>query len=116
MLLNLTNHPSSTWPSIQLSTAMEKYGQITDIPFPQIPPEMPGTELDLLVEQYVQQIRKLDPTAVHIMGELTFTFRMVKVLQPLGYHCIASTTERIASVDEQGIKTSNFRFVQFREY
>ena len=116
MLLNLTNHPSSTWPAIQLSSAIEKYGRVIDIPFPQIPPEMAGTDLNQLVEQYVQQVRKLDPIAVHVMGELTFTFKLVKVLQQLGYTCIASTTDRIATVDENGIKTSTFRFVQFRTY
>ena len=52
---------------------------------------------------------------VHIMGEMTFTFAMVNALHKKGITCIASTTERISS-EENGVKTSEFKFVQFRKY
>lgn len=116
MLLNLSNHTSVNWTGNQINTALLMYLSIQDMPFPHIPPYMNSTDLDLLVEEYEAKIRKADPSAIHIMGELTFTFRLVMRFKELGYRCIASTTERIVSEDGNGNKISNFNFVQFRDY
>ncbi len=116
MLLNLTNHPASSWPENQLIATKKLFGTIEDYPFPQIDPAMDHASLDKLVEDFVQTVRKKDPTAIHIMGELTFTYRLVNRLKELGYRCIASTTTRKVTYDEQGNKISTFKFVQFREY
>jgi hypothetical protein len=116
MLLNLSNHPSAKWTGTQIGEAYLIYLNIEDLPFPQIPPTMNSTELDLLVEEYEAKIRKADPAAIHIMGELTFTFRLVTRLKEIGYRCIASTTERVVTEDGNGTKTSTFTFVQFRDY
>ncbi len=115
MLLNLSNHPSPKWPQNQIVAALALYGEIIDLPFPQISPHLDSDALDMLVEQFELQIRKIDPTVVHIMGEMTFTFRLVKKLMDKGIFCIASTTERISDV-QNGIKSSVFQFVQFRRY
>ena len=116
MLINLSNHPSNNWPKTQSTAAIAAYRQIVDISFPQIPPEISGYELDLLVEKYEHIIRKARPNSVHIMGELTFTFRLVNRLKKIGFNCIASTTVRTVIEDGKGNKTSTFNFVQFREY
>ena len=116
MLLNLSNHPSITWPANQMIEAISCYQQIIDMPFPQIAPSINDDDLQQLVESYVLNVKKLDPLAVHIMGELTFTYRLVNRLKEIGYHCIASTTERIVIEDGTGNKTSTFNFVQFRDY
>lgn len=116
MLLNLTNHPSGNWPLIQRKTAITIYNLIIDMPFPQIAPEMKSGELDLIVNEYEVKIREISPLAIHIMGELTFTYRLVNRLKAIGYQCIASTTNRIVTEDGTGNKTSTFDFVQFRDY
>ena len=115
MLLNLSNHPSSQWPEVQLQTAIRLYGALVDLPFPVISPTFSSTDLDLLVHQFEQTIMGMNPAAVHIMGEMTFTFRLVNVLKAKSIRCLASTTERIATV-ENGVKTSQFKFIQFRNY
>jgi hypothetical protein len=115
MLLNLTNHPSINWPSIQINTAISNFGSIQDLSFPAIPPEYTSSELDALVDTYLAEIVKLSPSAVHIMGEMTFTHRLVNRLKSKGITCIASTTSRITE-EVNGIKLSKFTFVQFREY
>jgi hypothetical protein len=115
MLLNLSNHPNHLWGDNQRAKAIELYGEVKDLPFPQISPSLDSVGLDLLVEDYEHQVRKFDPIAVHIMGEMTFTFRLVTLLKSQGILCIASTTQRIAS-EENGIKISKFEFVQFRSY
>jgi hypothetical protein len=40
------------------------------------------------------------PAAVHLMGEMTFTFALVRKLQAAGIRCVASTTAR--DVVEEG--------------
>ncbi len=116
MLINLTNHPSNQWPAIQLEKAIQLFQNVKDIPFPQIPPDIENALLNEMVDEYLQIILELKPIAVHIMGELTFTFRLVNKLTSIGIPCIASTTERIVSEDGKGNKTSTFKFVQFRDY
>jgi hypothetical protein len=57
----------------------------------------------------------MDPQAVHLMGEMTFTFRLVTMLQAAGIPCIASTTHRTVE-ERDGKKIVQFEFVQFRPY
>ncbi|MCF8342342.1 MAG: hypothetical protein K9I82_15310 [Chitinophagaceae bacterium] len=116
MLLNLSNHPSIHWNDLQLSTANQDYGEISDMPFPNIPPEMCYDDLMKLVNEYLHQIVALNPSAVHLMGELTFTYNLVTQLKVLGFPCIASTSSRFVTENGDGNKISYFNFVQFREY
>lgn len=115
MLLNLTNHPCKLWSEKQYNHALELYKEVIDLPFPQISPALDSSALDVLVEEYEQKVRQTSPLVVHIMGEMTFTFRLVNRLQAIGISCVASTTERNI-IESNGIKTSIFEFVQFRVY
>ena len=51
MFINLSNHPHFRWLPEQLKAA-ERYGEVVDLPFPQIPPQMTGEELDAEVARY----------------------------------------------------------------
>ncbi|MFC3809774.1 hypothetical protein [Lacihabitans lacunae] len=115
MLLNLTNHPSSQWSQKQFDFAIELYKNVVDLSFPLISPDLNSDSLDLVVKEFEAKVREMNPKAVHIMGEMTFTYRMVKILKKAGFTCLASTTERTV-IEEKDIKTSTFSFVQFREY
>lgn len=116
MLINLSNHPSSTWPQNQIETAQNAYGRVTDLAFPTIPPEAEETTHQQLVEEYFHKITELAPRAVHLMGELTFCYRLVDKLKSAGIEVIASTTNRQVTYDDAGNKISTFEFVQFRKY
>lgn len=122
MLINLSNHPSTGWKDKQLDTAIAQYGTIQDIPFPNIPPTATAEAVQQLAITYVQQIQKLaqdeanQPFAAHIMGEMTFTFRVVQLLRQSGIYSIASTTKRDTIEHQDGSKTFKFNFVQFRAY
>jgi len=98
-----------------MTTALDHYQTIEDLSFPPIDPNMTDYDLDLLVDGYVQKIRQINPLAVHIMGELVFTHRLVNRLTAIGISCIASTTERKVIV-KKNITTSEFGFAQFRHY
>ena len=115
--LNLSNHPSTSWESSQLNAAQE-FGTIEDMPFPAISPEATSEELMELAEKAMEEIllkaRDADVT-VHVMGEMTFTYYLVSLLKAKGITCVASTTERIIE-EKDGMKTSLFKFVKFREY
>ena len=114
MLLNFTNHPSNLWLATQKEAAKE-YGDIVDMSFPQIAPEATTAEIAVLAQKYIDKIMALQPNAVHIMGEMTFTFAVVNGLLKANLNCIASTTKRTVT-EKNGEKISVFEFVQFRPY
>lgn len=122
MLINLSNHPSSTWPENQTKIAREKYMTVSDIPFPQIDPEADEVKIIVLAQDYLNRCKTMlskadgETNAIHIMGEHTFVYAIVRILQQQNFICIASTTHRLASIDEKGNKTSRFEFCQFRKY
>ena len=115
MLLNLSNHPSASWPAAQL-TAAGGTSQVCDLPFPQVDPSGDEAYIKQLVNDYYNKIVTFQGiTAVHIMGEMNFTFALVNKLKANGIRCLASTTMR-ETVEENGVKISKFNFVRFREY
>ncbi len=116
MLLNFSNHPSNKWSDNQIEVACQLYGSVTDWAFPQIEPQSTTQEVQQLAQNYCAQILELAPTAVHVMGEMTFTFALVHLLQTAGIVCIASTTNRNTIDNPDGSKTLQFNFCQFRNY
>jgi hypothetical protein len=116
MLLNLSNHPSSSWPEKQTQEAEKEYGPIQDMPFPHIDPKSDDQQIRELAQIYLDQIITLKPAAVHLMGELTFTFALVELLKSHGIPCLASTTTRNTEDLPEGKKITHFQFVRFRNY
>jgi ATP-dependent exoDNAse (exonuclease V) alpha subunit len=116
MLLNFTNHPSAGWSEKQINAALDTYESIEDLPFPRIDPMDDEEELKELAKKYLTEIKDKNPTAVHIMGEMNFTFIMVNYLTNAGIACIASTTERDVETLSDGSLRTVFNFVGFRKY
>lgn len=118
LLINLSNHPSADWGARQREAA-EMYGEIEDMDFPAIPPEVGEIEITDLAEEYVSRIEERAETrdvTVHIMGEMTFCYAVITRLQPLGIPCIASTTRRQITEAADGVKEVHFDFETFRKY
>lgn len=118
MLLNLSNHPSDKWAREQLDSAQSKYGGVVDMPFPAIDPDASTQAVEALARVYFEKIKAANPSvkAVHLMGEMTFLVALVPLLQRAGIKVVCSTTERMVLEEEQGRKTLQFVFRQFREY
>lgn len=115
MLLNLSNHPSSNWTVSQLAAAGEE-SQVIDLPFPAVAPDGDEAYIESLANEYLDKILKMpNIEAVHIMGEMNFTYSLVSKLKAHNIRCLASTTKR-ETVEENGVKISKFNFVRFREY
>ena len=119
IFINYSNHPSCNWSSEQMTAAKEYGKEVVDIAFAQIDPEANSEVISKTVESETAKL--LDAAAgknatVHIMGEMTLTFALVKRLQARGIRCVASTTERCVRETAEGVKESIFKFVRFREY
>ena len=118
LFLNLSNHSSDKWSEAQLDAA-RAYGEVVDMPFPVIDPGATTEEIHRLAEEYAEEISSKYPDCdltVHLMGEMTFTFRLVTLLHARGVRCVASTTQRKTSELPDGTKESIFEFQAFREY
>lgn len=113
MLLNLSNHPSASWTEPQLAAAG---GNVVDLAFPQVDPDGDEAYIEKLADDYYNKIEAMpNIEAVHIMGEMNFTYSLVSKLKVHNIRCVASTTKR-ETVEENGVKISKFNFVRFREY
>ena len=122
MLINLSNHPYDTWSSTQKEAA-EKFGKCIDMPFPNTPSDADEAEIEKLANNYFDKIllyKKDIPNdatiTVHIMGEQSFCYNLVKKLQKAGIPCVASCTMRDVTVLPDGSKQVRFHFARFREY
>lgn len=116
--INLTNHPTSTWLEPQL-VAAQAIGELIDIPFPEVPADATKEDVAVMALDMVDRIKDVTgghPCTVHVMGEMTLTYALVKELKALGYRCVASTSKRLVEMLEDGSKNVRFEFCQFREY
>ena len=119
MLINFSNHPLSQWSDKQINVAKELYGEIIDFPFPLVDPTGDELYIKRLADFFFSKMQReysADRPTIHIMGEMTFVYEMVKRLHKCGHECIASTTNRVVSVRSDGVKESSFEFVRFRTY
>ena len=119
MFINFTNHPFAAWSSAQLNAA-KAYGEITDIAFPDIRPDITDQEMDALVSRYANQLIRLKPDAVLCQGEYTFAFSIVSILLERNVRVLAACSERVSTetTDESGtvFRKSQFVFRRFRDY
>lgn len=118
LFTNLSNHPSSQWGEDQLAEA-KKLGEIVDMEFPAVNPCAATIELDEMAQKLVDDIRKLageNNITVHVMGEMSLTYKVVQKLISWGIRCVCSTTQRIVTEDADGRKVTEFHFEQFRDY
>ena len=121
MLINLSNHPYEKWDEKQKNAALNQFGAVEDMPFPEIDPVADTEDVALLATEYLLRCKaklaesKERNNAIHISGEPCFLYWFVALSKEHQITCVCSTTLR--SVTNQGnIKTSIFQFVQFRKY
>lgn len=119
MFVNVSNHLSYKWGLKQRQDAME-FGDIVDIPFPEINPYWSSAEIDDLVDKYYEQILGIENPVVMLQGEYLFTYRLINKLKSVGIKVVASCSDRrtIEYIDENGYtaRRSEFEFVNFKEY
>lgn len=119
IFVNCSNHPSKGWQDSQKNAALE-YGEIVDVPFPNVGSEITNEELDALVDDTVNKILEYKPKAVMLMGEFVTSYKIVNKLKENNIKVLVSVTERnskeVKGKDGVINKTSVFDFKGFREY
>ena len=121
MFINFSNHPSARWDQAQLDAARE-YGEIVDIPFPEVSPFAGEHDITVLAEESVSNVLKYADKgdAVMAQGEFTLTYSVINILKRKGIKVLSACSTRSVeeSTDENGntIRKSVFSFARFREY
>ncbi len=121
VFVNLSNHPSGRWDEAQRKEA-EKYGEIVDLPFPEVPPDYDEGQIEELASDYINRIKNVKGTiaAVMVQGEFTLTYAIVKALREEGINALSACSRRDVSMetDKDGneIKVTRFCFTRFRGY
>ena len=97
MLINCSNHPSHLWGAKQKEAA-SAYGEVLDIPFPQVDPQLDEAGLRQIVGDYAARIEAIGADAVFLAGEFTFLFMLVDKLLKDGENviCACSRLDRIS--------------------
>ena len=100
--------------------AAQVYGEILDLPFPDVPPALSAAAVAAMADEWAARILALRPACVLCQGEMTLTARVVRLLQSRGVPVVAACSARCAAsrTDADGCthRQTEFRFVQFREY
>lgn len=117
--VNFSNHSSSAWNSKQ-RIAAEKWGQIIDVPYPDIAAACDETVINRLAEESVEKILSCNPAVVMCQGEFTLAYAVITMLKIKGVTVVAACSDRKSSetiLDDGTIqKQSIFDFVRFRKY
>ena len=104
--------------SEQQTEATRQYDKVVDYPFPNVVPQSTEKDISLLADEIVEDVINnygLQIT-VHIMGEFTLCYALIKRFQQRNITCIASCTERNVTENANCEKIVRFEFKQFRRY
>lgn len=112
--VNFTNHPSNQWEPAQRRCAME-YGEIVDLPFPEVEAEADEAVINEMADSYVRKILNLQPGAVLCQGEFSLAFQVTVMLKAQGITVLAACSRRAVKVCGNK-KEVLFQFVRFRKY
>lgn len=126
IFINISNHPSAGWSDEQRAAALNNanFDQLlVDIPFPNVSPEATSHDIYLLAKTVKSKawsvadmhgVDKLNITCM-VQGEQTLCWYLTLLLNDWGVRVVVATTERVSVDNQDGTKTSAFRFVRFRK-
>ena len=119
MFLNISNHPSAMWTADQRDAA-SAYGDIVDLPFPEVSPVLSRQEVQALADEFTDIILVSKPNIILCQGEYTLTYALVTNLTAQGIKVVAACSDRASEEkvlsDGSTERKMTFKFVQFREY
>lgn len=120
MLINFSNHPYLKWSDKQKQAAIRLFGEVEDMPFPNIPADDGIESVLTLADEYVSKIIAKSPSGVLCQGEFTLTFAVISALIehhiPVYAACSERNVTKRISEDGKEIKETIFEFSRFREY
>lgn len=95
------------------------YGELVDIPFPNISPAADEDSVKKLSLDYFMKIQDLKPSAVLLQGEFGFTFSLATLLKESNIKVVYATSKRIVNeerINDHIKKEVIFEFERYREY
>lgn len=121
MLLNISNHPTDKWSAEQRKAAAIQFGDVIDVPFPNVDPTADSHTVGHQAVKFVSDaldthVKPDGFCAALVQGEMVFVYAAVNTLKRKGIPCYAATTERKVVENADGSKTTTFEFVRFRAY
>lgn len=114
VFINFSNHPSDKWEIRQIEAA-KVYGEIIDLPFPEVDETKGESYIANLADEYVEKILNYEPEAVLCQGEFTLAFAVITALKEQKVDVLAACSRRVAE-EHEGKKISVFSFERFRRY
>lgn len=119
VFINCSNHPSEMWSAEQKKEA-ETYGEIVDIPFPEVNPSWTTEQVHALADRICEKIARYNTAAVMCQGEFTLTYAIVSRLKEKGVTAVAACSRRRTeeTINEDGSiqKKALYSFERFREF
>lgn len=125
MFFNVSNHPifteKSTWSKEQREIAEIIGGQLVDIPFPTVTPDMPNSQIASIAREVARDLKGMageSKSAAMVAGEYATTIQIVAELQKVGIPCYFGQSERIAEEREENgqvVVIHKFVFRNFRK-
>ena len=112
--VNFSNHPSFLWEIGQREAALE-YGEIVDVPFPDVDPAGDEEYIHFLAEESIARIMEYSPAAVLCQGEFCLAYQVTSMLLEQEILVVAACSKRIVR-EERNRKEVVFEFRRFRRY
>ncbi|MGM9580864.1 MAG: CRISPR-associated protein [Anaerovibrio sp.] len=119
IFINHTNHPSASWSEEQLQAARQ-YGRVIDVDFPAVEAGWDEAAVDSLARETAGRILAMQPSAVLVQGEFTYSYALIGYLLKAGADVLAACSERctecFVNERQETIRRSVYKFVRFRSY
>ena len=123
MFFNISNHPAhaerTTWTPEQIAEANDIAGEVIDIPFPVVKPDMSDETIAQIAKGVALDVRGMangQPAAAMVAGEYVTTIRLIAELQKFGIECYFGQSERVAEEREENGKLVVVHVFQFRGF
>ena len=121
MFINFSNHPSEKWDDKQYDAA-KCFGEVTDVPFPNVSPTADEEEIITLGNKCASMIMEhaSEGDTVMVQGEFSLSYYVINALKNKGIRvvsaCSARNVEERVGDDGKTERKAYFSFVRFREY
>ena len=122
LFVNCSNHPSRGWSDSQRGAA-EALGQIVEVPFPYIAPDLLPSGVSAMAGQLYDQFLRLagpyEEVTIHMMGETSLVAtvldqHLVTHREPSEQITFVVSTNRREAVEREGTTRYQYSWVAFR--
>lgn len=108
MFFNISNHPANaertTWSAEQIEAAAKLGGEVVDLPFPTVTPDITDDEYRAIAREVARDVAGMwrgrtdgrKEMVAMVAGEYVMTIMIIAELQALGFTCYFGQSDRVA--------------------